>query len=115
MQAAQKVIPYTNQAFNIDLEEFEMQIRADERRRIREARLERMKKLKAERKKKLHLLMQYCIQKLVGIFLIVLSIVALKAGWFYEPTIDGNDGTFLLITIPVSLYFIFTKDRCFEL
>lgn len=99
---------------DINLDKFEMQIISNEMRRTEKTRLEKIKKLEARRKKKLRLLMQYCIQKLLGIFLIVLSILALKAGWFYEPSINSNDGTFLFIIVPISLYLIFTKDRCFK-
>jgi len=51
------------------------------------------------------------VQKIIGIFMIVIPIIMLKFGLFYEPTINSNDGTFLLLTVPIGLYMMFTKHN----
>lgn len=103
---ARKIIPFQY----IDLEQFESEIRADERRRIKERmrlRKERRAAIRAERRK---ILIRYAIQKSMGAALIILSIWAVTSGLMYDPVVKMNDGTFLLITIPLGLFMIFTKE-----
>lgn len=51
------------------------------------------------------------VQRVLGFLMVVLPIILLKAGMFYEPTINSNDGTFLLFVVPMGLYMMFTKHN----
>lgn len=51
------------------------------------------------------------VQRVLGFLMVALPIVLLKAGMFYEPTINSNDGTFLLLVVPMGLYMMFTKHN----
>ena len=85
--------------YDIDLYEFEQQIRADERSKLYRKINQRVKELSV-----------LLLQKLIGIFIIVGIIILFKAGLFYEPEIQGNDGTVLLIIIPLALV-IFSNEK----
>ena len=45
--------------------------------------------------------------KLVGAFLLLLTVVAIKRGWFYDCTTGSTDITFAFITVPLGLMCIF--------
>lgn len=104
---ARKVIPFQN----IDLEQFEADIRADERKRIREEMRIRRERKAAIRAKKRERIINYLIQKTIGIMIIALSIWVVTSGLMYDPITGINDGTFLLITIPLGLFMIFTREE----
>lgn len=86
--------------YDIDLHEFEQQIRADERSKI-------YRKI-SQRIRELSILL---IQKLLGIAIIIGVIIMFSAGLFYEPEIQNNDVTVLLIIIPLALVLIFSNER----
>lgn len=103
---ARKVIPFQS----IDLEQFEADIRADERQRIKEEmrmRRERKAAIRVERRERM---IKYAIQKTIGVAIVALSIWAATSGLMYDPTTGLNDGTFMFITIPLGLFMIFTKE-----
>ena len=103
---ARKVIPFQS----IDLEQFEADIRADERQRIKEEmrmRRERKAAIRVERRERM---IKYAIQKTIGVAIVALSIWVATSGLMYDPTTGLNDGTFMLITIPLGLFMIFTKE-----
>lgn len=86
--------------YDVDLYEFEQQIRADERSKLYRKINQRIKELSV-----------LLLQKFIGIFIIIGTIVLFKAGLFYEPEIQGNDGTVLLIIIPLALVLIFSNEK----
>lgn len=47
------------------------------------------------------------IIRLSGAFLLLLTIVAIKCGWFYDYTTNSTDITFAFITVPMGLMCIF--------
>ena len=87
----------------LDLEQFEFDVRQQERQEIldRERRRRKERKVKAaERKKRMRMM---CVQKFSGLGLIVGTVVA--------GIIIGNV-TFGAITIPVGLLLLFSRDCC---
>ncbi len=86
--------------YDINLHEFEQQIRADERSKI-------YKKL-SRRIRELSILL---IQKLLGIAIIIGVIIMFSAGLFYKSEILNNDVTVLLIIIPLALVLIFSNKQ----
>lgn len=86
--------------YDIDLYEFKQQIRADERSKLYRKINQRVKELSV-----------LLLQKLIGISIVVGAIILFKAGLFYEPEIQGNDGTVLLIIIPLALVLIFSNKK----
>ena len=86
--------------YYMDLYEFEQQIRADERSKLYRRINQRIKELSV-----------LLLQKLIGISIIIGMIILFKAGLFYEPEIQGNDGTVLLIIIPLALVLIFSNEK----
>lgn len=97
-----------NGAVNID--EFEMAIRADERAKIMRE-IEMRRKARIEKKqRKAQMVKQYIIQRIFGLLLVVGSVIAVASGWTYDVCTQSKDGTILFITIPLGLYMIFTKE-----
>ena len=47
------------------------------------------------------------IIKLVGAFLLLLTIVAIKCGWFYDQPTNSTDITFAFVTVPLGLMCVF--------
>ena len=87
----------------LDLEQFEFDVRQQERQEIldRERKRRKERKVKAaERKKRMRMM---CVQKFSGLGLIVGTVVA--------GIIIGNV-TFGAITIPVGLLLLFSRDCC---
>ena len=87
----------------LDLEQFEFDVRQQERQEIldRERRRRKERKIKAaERKKRMRIM---CVQKFSGLGLI--------AGTVITGIIIGNI-TFGVITIPVGLLLLFSRDCC---
>lgn len=98
----------------IDLNEFEQQIRLDERNRIYE-RIKNYKRIIRENdviiwKNRLY----FFKQKIIGILFILATVLIYYSGIFYDPKTQGMDCTFSLITIPIGLFLIFTKDKVFD-
>lgn len=89
--------------YDIDLYEFEQRIRADERSKLYRRINQRIKELSV-----------LLLQKLIGISIIVGVIILFKAGLFYEPEIQSNDGTALLIIIPLALALIFSNEKIID-
>ena len=87
----------------LDLEQFEFDVRQQERQEIldRERKRRKERKVKAaERKKRMRMM---CVQKFSGLGLIVGTVVA--------GIIIGNV-TFGAITIPVGLLLLFSREKC---
>lgn len=96
----------------IDLEAFEQSIRADEREKIKhEMRMRRMTRIR-EKRARVELLKRYAIQRISGLVMIVASILLVTSDAMYDVEAQANDGTFLLLTVPLGLYLLLTKDLC---
>lgn len=98
----------------IDMNEFEITIRADERAKVMHEIRERKLAIMAEKKKRLCILKQYAIQRVMGFILAAGSIAVVAAGLTYDVCTQSKDGTILLITVPLGLYMMFTKELCFN-
>jgi len=96
----------------IDMSEFEMAIRADERAKIRREIRERKEARMAGKRRRMEIVKQYAIQRISGFILTAGSIATVAAGWTYDTYTQANDGTILLITVPLGLYMMFTKELC---
>jgi hypothetical protein len=99
--------------FDTDLEQFEADIRADERQRVREEMRQRRRAREAARRARINLYKRYALQRIIGVAIIMLSIAAVYFGWTYDATTGMNDGTFLILTIPLGLYVTFTRELMF--
>jgi len=68
--------------------------------------------MQVTRKKNKKLIWKFLLQKLAGIILIAVSILLIKmvSG---GTTLEDSDATGALITIPLGLYLLFTKDLLF--
>ena len=98
----------------IDINEFEMAIRADERAKILREIRERKLAIMKEKRERLYILKQYAIQRVMGFILAAGSIAIVAAGWTYDVYTQSKDATILLLTVPLGLYMIFTKELCFN-
>lgn len=98
----------------IDINEFEMAIRADERAKILREIRERKLAIMKEKRERLYILKQYAIQRAMGFILAAGSIAVVAAGWTYDVYTQSKDATILLITVPLGLYMVFTKELCFN-
>lgn len=98
----------------IDMSEFEMAIRADERAKILREIRERKLAIMEEKRNRLCTLKQYAIQRITGFILAAGSIAMVAAGWTYDVYTQSKDATILLLTVPLGLYMIFTKELCFN-
>ena len=47
------------------------------------------------------------IIRLSGVFLLLLTIVAIKCGWFYDQPTNSTDITFAFVTVPLGLMCVF--------
>ena len=106
MNAVRKTYVDNKKWYYIDLKEFEMKIRQDERERQRE----RSRRIREKRMEILREKLYLLRQKIIGIIVIVITILLCRSDLFYEPKIGGNDCTFALITIPLGLLLIFSKE-----
>lgn len=109
---ARKIVPFNPNP--IDLEQFEADIRADERMRIKEEMRKRRLHRERIRRRKKEILLKYAIQKAIGLVFIVGSFLIANSGWMYDPSTGINDGTFMLITVPIGLGLLFTKEICID-
>lgn len=99
---------------SIDLSEFEMAIRADERVKIKREIRERKAARMVEKRGRMEMIKRYAIQRISGFILAAGSIAAVAAGWTYDAYTQTNDATFLLVTVPLGLYMMFTKELCYN-
>lgn len=53
----------------------------------------------------------YYKQKLMGLCLILISFIFIFSGILYDEITENTDATFLLLTIPLGLYMIFTSEK----
>lgn len=93
--------------YYLDLEDYEYSIRQEiTSDRVNYNRNKRKRKA-AERKAKHYRRIYFAIQRLVGLCFVVGTILAMFIVRNY-----GADVTFALITIPVGLMMVFSKDMC---
>ena len=99
------------QWYYMNLKDFEMQIRSDERDRIYK-RHERVKKQIREKAIKIWNERLYLLrQKIIGVLIIIITILLCRSNFFYEPTIQANDCTFALLTLPIGLVLLLSRKR----
>lgn len=98
----------------IDMEEFEMMIRADERAKVKQEIRERKLARMVEKRRRICILKQYAVQRIMGFILTAGSIAVVSAGWTYDVYTQSKDGTMLLLTVPLGLYMMFTKELCYN-
>jgi len=53
------------------------------------------------------------LQKMIAVGMIVLSVLFIKSGFFYDEISHSNDCTFMLMLIPMAAYMLFTKTNHF--
>lgn len=97
----------------IDLEEHDAEVIRAERKRVYNAKRKRKMQKEIERQVKLENLMYFVKQKFIGIMFLIISVVLVKSGLMYDVVTGMNDGTFLMFIIPLGLFLVFTKNRCF--
>ena len=95
----------------IDLDLFESEIRRDERLKIKAAN----QQYKIRKRNRNEQILKDCFvilfQKFLGLMIMFLMIIAFHNGLFYEPEIQANDGTALIIILPVALFMLFSNRR----
>lgn len=89
----------------IDLEDFEYQIRQEMTSDAVGCRRRERQRKAAERDKKIARAKYFTIQKLIGLIMVVGTIIV---GIMFK----GTDMTFSIITIPIGLYLLFSKNKC---
>lgn len=87
----------------VDLEDFEYNIRMEERQQILASQRNLRRSKVQRRHKKVMEIKYFAIQKLVGLLLLATT--------FFIGFIDTFDLSFILLVIPISLMMIFTKSR----
>ena len=95
----------------IDVDAFEYEIRKDERLKMRKRLQERRKRQQERKKQRIKDCLVILFQKTIGLLLIALLVFAFNYGYFYEPEIQANDGTPLIILVPLALFLIFSNKR----
>lgn len=95
----------------IDLDLFESEIRRDERLRIKAINQQRKIRKRNRKEQILKDCFVILLQKFLGLMIIALIIFAVHNGLFYEPDIQANDGTALIIILPVVLFMLFSNRR----
>ena len=96
----------------INLNEYEFEIRQDERRKEFERRCAeraRRRKIAEDKRKAFKRTIPF---RIGGLLLIWLTIAMLKSGILYDDVIGGVDGTFACITIPMGLLTVFAPYSC---
>lgn len=95
----------------IDLDLFESEIRRDERLRIKAINQQRKIRKRNRKEQILKDCFVILLQKFLGLMIIALIIFAVHNRLFYEPDIQANDGTALIIILPVALFMLFSNRR----
>ncbi len=95
----------------IDLEEFEFQVREDERRKFYARKKAARDRKRNEEKNKRKLFLKSLPFRFGGLLLLLTSLKLCEIGTFFNEKIGINDYTILLITIPVSLILMFAPSR----
>lgn len=98
--------------YYMNLEEHDAEVIHAERERIRKIKYEMKMRKEAERQVKLENFIYFAKQKLFGLGFIIVSLILVKSGLMYDIDTGLNDGTFLIITIPLGLFLLFTKNHC---
>lgn len=104
---ARKIIPIEEYRIKFDISEYENEIRKDER----EKQIARMKRIRSAAKANL---IDYMIQKVIGLVFVFGSIIICNSTYTYNPLIDNNDGTFALFVVPLGLFMLFTNKHLFR-
>lgn len=95
----------------IDLEEFEFQVREDERRKFYARKKAARDRKKNEEENKRKLFLKSLPFRFGGLFLLLTSFKLCEIGTFFNEKIGINDYTILLITIPISFILMFAPSR----
>lgn len=91
-------VPYVENFYS---KEYEKNIRRNER-------LQMKKRLKAR--------LEILIQKFIGIVILGVSIIMAIKGLFYEPAVENNDITMLVVVmLPLSLALIFSNKKIIDI
>lgn len=98
--------------YYMDLEEHDAEVIRAERERVRKVKYEMRMRKEAERQAKLENFIYFVKQKLLGLGFIIISFILMKSGLMYDATTGVNDGTFLIFTIPLGLFLLFSKSHC---
>lgn len=89
----------------IDLEDFEYKIRQEMTSDAIDCRRRERERKAAEHNKKISRAKYFAIQKLIGLIIVVGTIIV---GIMFK----GTDMTFSIITLPIGLLLLFSKNKC---
>lgn len=95
----------------VDMEKHDREVIRKEHLRQREYRRQKRMQYERERREILRNIIYFVKQKLIGLTFVVVSIWLISSGIMYDSAIQRNDCTFALITIPLGLFLIFTKEK----
>ena len=97
----------------VDMKEHDAEVIRREHMRQREYRRQRQMQRERERKEALRNILYFAKQKLIGLAFVAVSLWLIFSGIMYDPMVGENDCTFALITIPIGLILMFSKNRWF--
>lgn len=95
----------------IDLEEFEFQVREDERRKFYTRKKAARNRKKNEEENNRKFFLKSLPFRFSGLLLLLTSLKLCEIGTFFNEKIGINDYTILLFTIPISLVLILMPSR----
>lgn len=107
---AQKVKGSRSKFYYLDIKEFERQVREDERIRIKRQREQRIK----DTIKISKAIAKYTWQKAVGACIVFNAAYIMYSNYLTNNTIGFGNWTLMLLTIPVGIYMLFSKQFFFK-
>lgn len=99
--------------YYLNMEEHDAAVIQAERKRVAEIRRKKEIKKQKAKQKAISNFIYYAKQKLTGLAIVSLTIYLCISGVLVDVSTGINDCTFALITFPLGLYFMFTKEKCF--